>query len=285
MWLGDDTAVLAGGLLVTTDALAEGVHFDLALSTLFDAGWKAVAVNCSDLAAMGGAPRAAVAAVVVPEGRPGVADRLAAGVVAAAGAFDCPLVGGDTAVGPALVITVTVLGDAPPGGAVLRSGARPGDAVLVTGDLGGPRAALAALRRGEEPPEESAIRLHRPLPRLAEGRAAAGAGASAMIDLSDGLSGDLRHICRASGVGVVLEAGAVPVGPGATLEDALAGGDDYELCFTAPDAGRVAEAFAAAGLEAPTRIGTVTEEKEIAWKEAGGHVRPLPPAGFEHPVP
>ena len=113
VWLGDDTAVLAGGLLFATDAMAEGVHFDLAFSTLFDAGWKALAVNCSDLAAMGGTPRAAVAAVVVPGGRPGVADGLAAGVLAAADAFGCPLVGGDTAVGATLVLTVAVLGDAP----------------------------------------------------------------------------------------------------------------------------------------------------------------------------
>jgi thiamine-monophosphate kinase len=285
VWLGDDAAVLAGGLLFATDALAEGVHFDLRFSTLFDAGWKALAVNCSDLAAMGGSPRAAVAAVVVPDGRPGVADGLAAGVLAAAASFGCPLVGGDTAVGAALVLTVAVLGDAPAGGAVLRSGARPGDAVFVTGPLGGPRAALDALRRGEEPPEASAVRLHRPVPRLAEGRAAAGAGASAMIDLSDGLSSDLRHICAASGVGAVLEAAAVPLGAGASLEDALAGGDDYELCFTAPDVGRVVEAFAGAGLVAPVVIGTVTADGEIAVKEGDGRVRPLPQAGFEHPVP
>lgn len=284
VWMGDDAAVLAGGLLFATDTLAEGVHFDLALSTLFDAGWKALAVNCSDLAAMGGSARAAVAAVVVPEGRPGVADGLAAGVVAAAGALGCPLVGGDTAVGPALVITVAVLGDAPPSGAVLRSGARPGDAVFVTGSLGGPRAALTALRRGSQPPEESVARLHRPVPRLAEGRAAAEAGASAMIDISDGLSSDLGHICRQSGVGAVLEAAAIPLGAGASLEDALAGGDDYELCFTAPDAARVAEVFSAGGLVAPVRIGTVTPDGEIALKEAGGVVRRVPPAGWEHPV-
>ncbi len=285
VWMGDDAAVLAGGLLFATDALVEGVHFDLGLSTLFAAGWKALAVNCSDLAAMGGTPRAAVAAVVVPAGRPGVADGLAAGVVAAADALACPLVGGDTAVGPVLVITVSVLGDAPAGGAVLRSGARPGDGVFVTGTLGGPRAALAALRRGDGPPPEAVERLHRPVPRLAEGRAAAGAGASAMIDLSDGLSSDLGHICRQSGVGALLQAVAIPLGPGAGLEDALSGGDDYELCFTAPDAARVAEVFSAAGLVAPVRIGTVTPDGEIAVKEAGGRVRPVPPAGWEHPVP
>lgn len=285
MWLGDDAAVLAGGLLFATDAMVESIHFDLRFSTLFDAGWKVLAVNCSDLAAMGGAPRAAVAAVVLPGGRPGVADEVAGGVRAAAEAMGCPLVGGDTTVGDQLVLSVAVLGDAPPGGAVLRSGARPGDAVFVTGSLGGPRAALAALRRGEEPPAESVERLHRPVPRLAEGRAAADAGATAMIDISDGLASDLGHICRQSGVGVVLEGAVIPLGAGASLEDALAGGDDYELCFTAPDADRVAEVFLAAGLAAPARIGTVTPGREIAVREGDGALRPVPPSGWEHPVP
>jgi thiamine-monophosphate kinase len=283
--LGDDAAVLAGGLLFATDTMVESVHFDLALSTLFDAGWKALAVNCSDLAAMGGAPRAAVAAVVLPRDRPGVADELAGGLLAAAEALGCPLVGGDTTVGELLVVTVAVVGDAPPCGAVLRSGARAGDAIFVTGTLGGPRAALAALRRGDEPPAESVGRLHRPVPRLAEGRAAAEAGARAMIDISDGLSSDLGHVCRQSGVGAVLEAAALPLGAGASLDDALAGGDDYELCFTAPDPDRVAEVFLAAGLVAPARIGAVTPDGEIAVREGDWSVRPVPPSGWEHPVP
>jgi thiamine-monophosphate kinase len=285
VWLGDDAAVLAGGVLFATDAMVESVHFDLRFSTLFDAGWKVLAVNCSDLAAMGGAARAAVAAVVLPRGRPGVADEVAGGLLAAAESFGCPLVGGDTTVGEQLVLSVAVLGDAPPAGAVLRSGARAGDAVFVTGPLGGPRAALDRLRGGEEPPADSVERLHRPVPRLAEGRAAADAGATAMIDISDGLSSDLGHICRQSGVGAMLEAGTVPLGAGASLADALAGGDDYELCFTAPDVARVSELFLAGGLAQPTRIGTVTPGEEIAVREADGRVRPVPPSGWEHPVP
>lgn len=226
-----------------------------------------------------------MAAVVVPEGRPGVADGLAAGLVAAAEALACPLVGGDTVVGPALVLTVTVLGESPPSGAVLRSGARPGDSVFVTGPLGGPRAALAALRRGGPPAGESVDRLRRPVPRLPEGRAAAESGADAMIDLSDGLSSDLGHICGRSGVGALLEAAAVPLGAGAALDDALAGGDDYELCFTAPDPERVAATFGAAGLPTPARIGTVTDDRGVVVQEPDGTRRRLPPAGFEHPVP
>ena len=281
---GDDTAVLEDGLLFSTDALAEGVHFDLRWSNAADAGWKAVAVNCSDLAAMGGSPRAAVAAVVLAAGRPGEADAVAEGLMAAASAFGCPLVGGDTVVGSSLMVTVAVIGDAPPAGAVLRSGARPGDTVFVTGPLGGPRAALHALRRGNGPDPGAVARLHRPVPRLAEGAAAAEAGVSAMIDLSDGLSSDLGHICTASRVGARLEAGALPVGPGASAEDALAGGDDYELCFTAADPARVVAAFAAAHLPPPVPIGVVTAVPGIVLVTPGGATWPLAPSGWEHQV-
>ena len=151
VWIGDDAAVLAGGLLLCTDVLAEGVHFDLAWSEAADAGWKALAVNCSDVAAMGGTPRAAVAAVVVPPGRPGLADAVAAGLMEAAAAFGCPLVGGDTAAGRTLVLTVSVVGTAPPGGAVLRGGRparRHGDGHRPAR---GPRAALEAARSGRTP--------------------------------------------------------------------------------------------------------------------------------------
>jgi len=270
---------------LATDVVAEGVHFDLTWSTPADAGWKALAVNCSDVAAMGGAPRAAVAAVVLPPGRPGLADEIAAGLREGAAAFGCPLVGGDTAVGLCLSISVAVLGDSPPAGAVLRAGARPGDAVFVTGPLGGAMAALRALRRGETPDPAGAARLHRPVPRLAEGLAAARAGATAMIDISDGLSSDLGHICAESGVGAMVSAESVPVGPGATLDDALAGGDDYELCFTASDAAVVAETFAAVGLTAPVRIGVVMAGPGVVVADASGATQPLPPRGWEHPVP
>lgn len=244
-----------------------------------------MAVNCSDLAAMGGTPRAAVAGVLVPEGRPGLADAVAAGLMDAAVALGCPLVGGDTAVGASLVLSVAVLGDAPTEGPILRSGARTGDTVFVTGPLGGARAAIAALRRGEKPDPAAAARLHRPVPRMAEGRAAVVGGASAMIDLSDGLSSDLAHICRASGAGVRLEEIAIPYGSGARLDDALAGGDDYELCFTAPDPSRVTDAFASAGLPAPIRIGTVVAEVGLTIVGPDGESQPLPPRGWEHPVP
>src|SRR5437764_4911433 len=282
--LGDDTAVLDGGLLFATDVLTEGIHFDLAWSTPVDVGWKALAVNLSDVAAMGGTPRAAVCGVVLCAGRKGEADDVAAGLMAAAAELGCPLVGGDTVVGAALTVTVAVVGDSPEGGAVLRRGPRPGDSVFVTGPLGGSKAALAALRRDQPADPVALARLQRPVPRLFEGRTAAAAAASAMIDLSDGLSSDLAHICRASGVGARIEASAVPVGPGAAVDDALSGGDDYELCFTAPDPVRVAEAFAAAGLHLPAPIGTVTTDDEVLLLTPTGGTWPLAPAGWEHPV-
>jgi len=282
--VGDDTAVLDGGLLFATDVLTEGTHFDLRWSTPADVGWKALAVNLSDIAAMGGAPRAAVCGVVLGAGRKGEADDVAAGLVAAAAELGCALVGGDTVVGAALTVTVAVVGDSPDSGAVLRSGARPGDSVFVTGPLGGSKAALAVLRRGGEPDPVALARLRRPVPRLLEGRTAAAAGASAMIDLSDGLSSDLGHLCRASGVGARLEAAAIPAGPGATVDDALSGGDDYELCFTAPDPVRVAEAFAVAGLHLPAPIGTVTAGADVLLSTPSGGSWPLAPSGWEHPV-
>ncbi|MCA1841742.1 MAG: thiamine-phosphate kinase [Actinobacteria bacterium] len=282
--VGDDTAVLEGGLLFATDVLTEGIHFDLRWSTPVDVGWKALAVNLSDIAAMGGTPRAAVCGVVLAAGRKGEADELAAGMMAAAAELGCPLVGGDTVVGATLTVTVAVVGDAPGDGPVLRRGARPGDSVFVTGPLGGGKAALAALRRGADPDPTALARLQRPVPRLVEGRTAAGAGASAMIDVSDGLSSDLAHICRASATGALLQPTAIPVGPGATVDDALSGGDDYELCFTAPDPVRVAEAFAAAGLHLPAPIGTVISGTEVLLSTPGGGTWPLAPSGWEHGV-
>ena len=282
--MGDDAAVLEGGLLFATDILTEGVHFDLRWSTPADVGWKALAVNLSDLAAMGGSPRAAVCGVVLAAGRRGEADEVAAGLMAAATELGCPLVGGDTVAGTALTVAVSVVGDAPDTGAVLRTGARPGDSVFVTGPLGGCRAALAALRRGAAADPVGLARLRRPAPRLVEGRTAAAAGASAMIDLSDGLSSDLAHLCRASGVGAVLQPTAVPVGAGASVDDALSGGDDYELCFTAPDAVRVAEAFAEAGLHLPAPIGAVTEGEEVFVITPAGGRWPLAPTGWEHDI-
>jgi len=255
--VGDDCAVLEGDRLIATDLLVEGVHFRSAWASPSDIGWKALAVNLSDIAAMGGTPESAVVAVALPSARPGLADDLLAGLLQCAERFDCPLVGGDTSTGPELFISVTVTGraDRP----VLRSGAGPGETVFVTGPLGGAAAALGQLEAGNEAP--SAEALHRPLPRIGVGLAAAAAGATAMLDLSDGLAVDLPRIARSSGVGIALV--AVPVAEHATEQQAVGGGDDYELCFTAPDPDRVRAAFAEAGLRTPIPIGTTAEGIDV----------------------
>jgi thiamine-monophosphate kinase len=282
-WIGDDAAVLEDGLLFATDALVEAVHFDLRWCTAADVGWKALVVNLSDLAAMGGTPRAAVVALVVPPARGGLAEGVIEGVAGAAATFGCPLVGGDTTGGPVLMVSVAVLGTCAPTGAVLRRGAQVGDAVFVTGALGAAAAALAALRNRQTPPPDALARLVRPTPRLREGAAAAAAGATAMIDLSDGLATDLGHLCEASAVGVHINTSDVPLAEGAAFADAFQG-DDYELCFTASDPTTVAARFAASGCEPPTRIGTITAGERILV-DTDGRQRPLPQAGWEHTVP
>lgn len=215
VWSGDDAAVVGDGLLLAIDAVVEGVHF-AADTPLEDVGWKALVANISDIAAMGGRPGHCLASVVGPAGT--FLDRIAAGLAEAASTYACPLVGGDLANGATIVVTVAVTGHLdgaePP---VLRSGARPGDVLYVTGALGAN--AAANWRR-------------RPQARVREGRAARAAGATAMIDVSDGLIADLNHIADASKVGYLLD--HVPVADGATPEQARHGGEDYELLIAAP---------------------------------------------------
>jgi len=268
--VGDDCAVLEGNQLIATDLLVEGVHFRSAWASPADIGWKALAVNLSDIAAMGGTPESAVVAVALPAGRPGLADELVAGLLECADAFACPLVGGDTSSGPELFLAVTVTGraDRP----VLRSGASPGETIFVTGPLGGAAAVLEQLEAGDD--ALAADTLHRPFPRIGEGMAAAEAGATAMLDLSDGLAVDLPRIARASGVAIELD--DVPIATGATRAQAVGGGDDYELCFTAPDPDRVRAAFARAGLGEPIAIGTTTDGTAVTLQG-----QPLD-GGWEH---
>jgi len=265
VWIGDDAAVLDGGRLLATDLLVDGVHVRTEWASPADIGWKALVVNLSDVAAMGGEPEAAVAAVALPPGGGAVGDGLVDGLAEAAETYGCPLVGGDLSTGPVLMLSVAVTGTTRPPAPVLRSGARPGDTVFVTGPLGAARAVLERLEAGDAVDPRP---LHRPVPRLPEGRTAAEAGATAMLDLSDGLSVDLRRIGRASGVGFRIDAAAVPVGAGATLEQAVLGGDDYELCFTAP-----------APVDGAIPIGVATEALDVLLDD-----QPLPEGGWEHPL-
>jgi thiamine-monophosphate kinase len=277
-WIGDDAAVVSAGsgwLLLAADTVVEGVHADLGLTGLDDLGWKVMAANVSDVAAMGGIPDKALVAVSGPPQTD--LDLLYTGIAAAAATFTCPVVGGDLTNAPVLVVTVAVTGRVE-GSPVLRSGARPGDGIWVTGPLGASAAGLRSFRRGGAAADavDQALRdAHaRPRPAFEAGVAAHLAGAHAMIDVSDGLAADLGHIADASGVGFRLA--RVPVAAGATEADALGGGEDYALVFTAPDATAVSTAFA--HLAPPALIGVCTENPAERLLRGA----PLPPAGWEH---
>jgi thiamine-monophosphate kinase len=259
-WIGDDAAVVAApqdGLLLAADLVVAGVHVDLDLVGIDDMGWKAMSVNVSDLAAMAGRPRHALVSVAGPASTD--LDALFGGLADAARHYSCPVVGGDLANAGVLVVSVAVTGTTEGRPAVLRSGARPGDALLVTGPLGASAAGLEALRsrRSGGPPGLGAA-YRRPQACVEEGQAARLGGATAMIDVSDGLGIDLDRLAVASGVGLVIA--DVPVAEGASPEQALAGGEDYELVFSAPDPEAVAAAFREAELRAPILLGSCTAD-------------------------
>jgi len=277
--IGDDAAVVHVGdarVLFCSDATVEGTHFLLDRSEPEDVGWKALAVNVSDIAAMGGIPVAALVTLVLPLDRTDVPwlDRMWSGMQEAADAFGVALVGGDTTSGGTLTIDVSMIGEPGDEGVVIRGGARIGDVVCVTGSLGSSAAGLAVLLRGA--PEsvraeaEKALTSHRrPDPRLEIGSQALAAGVSAMIDISDGLVADLGHICEESGVAIEIDPDTVPVASEAeaigdalgfsALSAALSGGEDYELAMTmSPDAvASLTSAVEGLGISL-TVIGTVT---------------------------
>jgi len=267
VWIGDDAAVLGtteGRVVLTTDVAVAGVHADLGLIGLDDLGWRAFAAALSDVAAMGARPLGAVVAVAGPPTTD--LDLLYDGIAASSEAHHCPVVGGDLSNSSELAVAVAVTGevDGEPG-PVLRSGARPGDNIFVTGPLGGASAGLRGLRdRGGAGRDGSseAVALEtahrRPRARLVEGETARRSGATAMIDISDGLLADLGHVADASGVGFRLD--RVPVAPGATIDDALGGGEDYELVVVAARPERLAAAFADAGLRPAILIGSCSAD-------------------------
>lgn len=291
--VGDDCALLAPTpgrqLAVSTDTLVEGRHF---LSTVAPErlGHKALAVNLSDLAACGAEPLAFTLSLTLPRVEPAFLEGFARGLLALADAHGADLVGGDTTAGP-LAIGITVFGEVPPGAALLRSGARPGDDLWVSGTLGDARLALEVFRGSAAAAATDFDRLRLamecPVPRVALGLALRGLATSA-IDLSDGLCGDIGHVLRASAVGATIDLPAIPRGDAVAAQPEvllraclLAGGDDYELLFTAP-AGRAVQVREAGrrAQVAVTRIGRIDAEPGLRIAD-GGEPVPVPP-GFDH---
>jgi len=299
--VGDDAAVLSihGRIAVTVDTLLEGVHF-LPSAPPDSIGHRALAVSLSDVAAMGARPRWATLALTLRDADADWLEAFAAGFFALADRYGVTLVGGNLTRGP-LSITVEVTGDFPDDSpALTRSGARSGDDVYVTGTLGDAAGGLEHLTgsargakvaaQGAEPGPDAALveRYLRPMPRVDAGRALAPL-ATAAIDLSDGLASDLAHLCNASGCGAAVDVDELPVsaaletllGADGALRVALSGGDDYELCFTAPKEARaaIADALAACGTPA-RRIGRMTDGPGIAWLRGGERIEPG--AGYLH---
>lgn len=302
--VGDDCALLqppAGQqLAISTDTLVSGVHF-FADAPPRSLGHKALAVNLSDLAAMGAAPLGFTLAFTLPQVHEAWLAEFAAGLHALADAHACPLVGGDTTRGP-LAIGITVLGSVPPEQALRRNGAQPGDDIYISATaqdcLGQARAGLA-LRQGQRnlpaaDADYALARLQCPTPRLALGQALRGLASSCM-DVSDGLLGDLQHILRASGVGAVLQAprlwdmaasrpvlAALPAAQ--QLDFICHGGDDYELLFTAAPAQAAAIAQAAQQVGCLAwRIGSIVPAAEgLQLQDAAGQALPIVATGFTH---
>jgi thiamine-monophosphate kinase len=297
--MGDDCAVLrprAGEeIVVTTDLSLEGRHFRLDWHPPEAVGHRALARGLSDLAAMGARPVAAFLSLALPKkltqsrrGKESWADRFFEGLLQLAKANKTPLAGGDLAEFPQVVADVVLIGAVRQGRALLRSGARPGDALYVTGALGGAAAGLRTLESldGRKPPArlQETLKPHLyPQPRIAQGQwLTRHAVASAAMDLSDGLSIDLARLCEESGVAAEIDEAALPVAQGATADDALHGGEDYELLFTARPNAQLPRRIAGVPV---TRIGHVvrhrTKKPAITLRTASGPVE-LAPRGWQH---
>ena len=287
--IGDDCAVLriprGHDALITTDFSLEGVHFRREWHPADSVGHRCLARGFSDIAAMGGVPHAAFLSLALPLELPQKwVDEFIGGLLKLARRFSVQLAGGDTAQSPGGVLAdIAVLGSASAGKAVLRSGAKPGDLLYVTGTLGGAVATLNRLRDGEQLRPKSYPKHFYPEPRLAVGQFLRSRKlVSAMIDISDGLSTDLSHICEESGTGAVVYADALPVAAGLGndgLQFALHGGDEYELLFTARPDRRIPRQIAGVQI---TRIGEITPGKQVKLLTQEGRSALLKPGGWQH---
>jgi thiamine-monophosphate kinase len=290
--IGDDGAVTRvpeGHELVTTvDTLVSGVHFD-ENAAASDIGYKALAVNLSDLAAMGAEPAWATLSLSLPAADETWLQSFADGFGALAGKHQVQLIGGDTVRGP-LQVTVQLQGFVPAGAALTRAGARPGDAIFATGTLGDAALALQILESGSTPSESVLGQVNRPVPRVAAGIGLRGL-ASACIDVSDGLAADLGHMLTAGNVGAKLQLKTVPGSVAIVVVASdderwrlqLTGGDDYELCFTAPvgTVERIDELARELDLRI-TRIGTIEKDQGLRLERPDGTLWEMPGGGYEH---
>lgn len=280
--IGDDATVLevpAGEqLVVSTDTSLEDVHFRREWVSAEEIGWRATAAALSDLAAMAARPLGILLALTLPDEWMDELGALAEGVASAASAAGAPIVGGDLTHGERLAVTVTVIGSS--AAPLRRSGAQTGDTLWVTGQLGGPALAIAAWGEGRQPSPEARARFAHPVPRIGEAQWLAAAGATACIDISDGLGGDAAHLAAASGVRIAIESEALPRVGDADVSIAQRSGEEYELLVTTGssfDGGAFQKEF---GLSL-TRIGTVEEGEPGVDLLIGGE-RVASPAGYDH---
>jgi len=301
--IGDDAAVLggtAGGLVVTTDLLVDGSHFDLGFMEPQAVGWRAMAANLSDLAGMGALPAWGFLSLGLPGApEPEFVQALVGAMVALGREHGLALAGGDTVRAPQVILNLCLIGRMGKAAPLLRSGGRLGDAVCVTGGLGGSAAGLAWLKAGRDPRQEGADAaveaFLRPSPRVAAGRALAVSGrVRAMMDLSDGLASDLARLARASGLGARVEAASMPLHPGAgavaaglegdALAWALSGGEDFELLFTCDpgEVGLLAELVAEAdGGLGVTQVGRLVKGPGVLLSSQGGE-QDITMGGWDH---
>jgi thiamine-monophosphate kinase len=282
---GDDCAII-GELALSIDASVENVHFRRDWLGAEEIGWRAASAALSDLAAVAAEPIAVLITLALPQEDAGdFAETLMQGAIAAAEAVGASLVGGDVASSEILMIDVVAVGKAE--APVLRSGAKPGDAVWVTGELGGSAAAVAALSNSMIPNDAARSRYARPHPRTREAEWLRDRGLlHAMIDLSDGLYGDLAHIAAASSCGIIIDRSAIPIDApaGANHEQAVTGGDDYELAFTAADGAveSLQRKFVAHFNLPVTRVGEVTMGNGLHERSQDGTLHSVTSRGYQH---